>query len=270
MYPYIFVLGREYPSYGLMVITGYIFSMGFALFNCRRKRLPVVDGLYFFAFVMVFAAVGAKILYITANLKWYTENLNIIFESFASLRYYLGAGFVFYGGLIGGCIGAIAYSHYFSINGTKIAECFVPGIPLFHFFGRIGCFLAGCCYGIEYEGIFSVVYTNSLGAPNGSAYLPVQLIEAGFNLIIFLLLIITEKRLKKPLQNFGLYGLLYGVLRFVLEFFRGDSERGVFGIFSTSQWISLFIIPFGLYMLFSKPENNPVIKTLMNGKADSH
>ena len=151
----------------------------------------------------------------------------------------------FYGGLIGGCIGVIVYARFFKENTVKLAEAFVPAVPLFHVFGRIGCFLAGCCYGILWDGPLGVTFTKSIVAPNGISLLPIQLIEAGANVITFVILLVFKGKLKKPLQNFGLYLVIYSIERFVFEFFRGDLARGAFLNVSTSQWISLILLPVG-------------------------
>ena len=99
-----------------------------------------------------------------------------------------------------------------------MAEAFVPGVPLFHCFGRIGCFMAGCCYGIPTEGPLGITFTHSIVAPNGVSLLPIQLIEAGANVITFIILLVFKKKLKRPLQNFGLYLLIYSIERFILNF----------------------------------------------------
>ena len=119
----------------------------------------------------------------------------------------------------------------------------VPVIPLGHAIGRIGCLCAGCCYGRPTDSAIGVVYTQPVGgAPTGVPLLPVPLFESAANLVIFgILMLISHKSKSRYLTTF-LYCILYGITRFVLEFFRYDSIRGVTGGLSTSQWISLGLI----------------------------
>lgn len=265
MQPFINIAGYAIPSYGMMVVIGSLLSIAVVLLRCPKRKIPLDNQLYFTAFILMFTLLGAKLLYLIQNLPQLWENADIIFESWSSFLNYLGGGFVFYGGLTGGCIGAFCYAKFFRINGVAEAENFVLIIPLFHCCGRIGCFLAGCCYGIKYDGPLAVTFTESLGAPDGVSLFPVQLAEAGLNLLVFFLLLALDKRLKKPLQNFGVYAIIYGTERFFLEFLRGDSARGVW-ILSTSQWISLLIlIPVGIYMLVCRTDKNFLVWRMLNG-----
>lgn len=267
MLPYITLFGREVPSYSLMALIGCAAAFFTAFIRCRKKGLRPDDLLYFFAFILISSFLGAKVLYLLLDIPEILLYRDEIFSSLSSAGGFLSGGFVFYGGLLGGWIGAVCYAKFFGVNAVRMAENFIAGIPLFHFFGRIGCFLAGCCYGIEYSGIFAVTYTNPLTAPDDASHFPVQLLEAALNLLIFFTLLIFEKRRKKPLQNFGLYLILYGTARFLLEFLRGDEQRGFWGFLSVSQWLSLAVIlPLGLYMFFRKTGKNFIIQNLLNGR----
>ena len=266
MQPFINIAGYEIPSYGMMVEIGVLASLALLLLCCRKKKVGITDQLYFTAFILISTLFGAKGLYQLQHLSELWEKREVIFESWSSFLNYLGGGFVFYGGLLGGCVGAICYAKFFKVNAVKEAETFAIIVPLFHCFGRVGCFLAGCCYGIEYNGPFAVTFTNALGAPNHISFFPVQLAEAAANLLLFILLLAIDGRLKKPLVNFGIYAVIYGILRFLLEFLRGDQVRGVW-LLSTSQWISLLlIVPAGIYMLTRKTEKNVIVWKLLNGR----
>ncbi len=267
MLPYITLFGREVSSYSLMALIGCAAAFFAAMIRCRRKNLRPDDQLYFFAFILIFSFLGAKAFYVLLDIPNIIDYREEIFSSLSTAGRYFSGGFVFYGGLMGGLIGAVCYAKFFTVNAVRLAENFIVSIPLFHFFGRIGCFLAGCCYGIRYSGIFSVTYTNPLTAPDDAAHFPVQLLEAALNLMIFFLLLFAEKRMKKPLQNFGLYLILYGTARFLLEFLRGDEQRGFWGVLSVSQWLSIaVIIPLGLYMFFRNTQQNVVVRELLNGR----
>ena len=117
----------------------------------------------------------------------------------------------------------------FGLPFRSVMELSAPSIPLFHFFGRLGCFTAGCCYGI---GGF-----------------PVQLVEAAINLMIFAVIILVQNQDKLRGKTFCLYLLLYTSVRFVLEFYRGDPERGFIGPLSVSQWISALLFLAAVFYL---------------------
>ncbi len=117
---------------------------------------------------------------------------------------------------------------------------------LFHIFGRIGCFLGGCCYGLP--SAWGVVYRYSpVAEANGLVRFPVQLVEAAWNLVLFLLLAWLQRR-GSPICCPCIWSSIPPA-RFLLEFFRGDAYRGILLGLSTSQWISLFLFPAALYAL---------------------
>lgn len=267
MCPYIELFGKSYASYGLMAVLGCLVTFAFVLCVCPKYGASRINELYLIAFIVISTVIGAKLLYILGTIPELLNGISVIFSSPEAFMDYLGSGFVFYGGLIGGCAGVIGYAKFFKENTVAMAEAFVPGIPLFHCFGRIGCFLAGCCYGIETDGPFGIVFTHSIVAPNGVPLLPIQLIEAGANIITFIILFAVKDKMKKPLENFGIYLMIYSIERFVFEFFRGDIARGIFLNVSTSQWISLILLPVGIYLIAVRPEKN-ILVWLLNGNKD--
>ena len=112
----------------------------------------------------------------------------------------------------------------------------IPAYPLFHFFGRIGCFFGGCCYGMPCSWGIAMAETPDIKR------VPVQLIEAAFELLVFVVLIMFDHKKRDKYNLTVLYLAMYAPFRFVIEFFRGDEIRGFFGCFSTSQWISIIIL----------------------------
>ncbi len=107
----------------------------------------------------------------------------------------------------------------------------------------------GCCYGIETDGAFAVVFRDSAYAPNGVRLLPTQLLSSGLNFLHFFVLLWLSGRVKRDGQVAGMYLVFYSLGRFVMEFFRGDLIRGNVGSLTTSQFISLFAAAAGVYVL---------------------
>ena len=128
----------------------------------------------------------------------------------------------------------------------------VPAIPLFHAFGRVGCFCAGCCYGVEAPEPWGIAFTHAVAGPNGVPLLPVQLWESGAELVIFVILLWYAARTRARERLLPAYVLLYAPTRFVLEFFRGDSARRLYGPLSTSQWLSLAAIAAAFWLLYRR------------------
>lgn len=157
-------------------------------------------------------------------------------------------GMVFYGGFIGASVVIYTYTkHKKSSPKYIISDTFAVCVPLFHTFGRIGCFLGGCCYGIESR--FGFVAKNSIIEElNGIRRFPTPLLESFFNLILFLLLFFLLKKDKLSGKLFYLYLVIYPIGRFLIEFLRGDTIRGFILGLSTSQWISIVLLICGIIL----------------------
>jgi len=198
---------------------------------------------------VVAGVLGGKILFYLTQISEIMEEPSILWD-FAN-------GFVIYGALIGGIGGILLYCHRKKLNFWSYFDLTMPSVALAQGFGRIGCFLAGCCYGMKMEGPFAVVFHHSQYAPNGVPLLPTQLISSGLDFLHFVVLLIFARKYKKAEgQVAGLYFILYSIGRFILEFFRGDLVRGNVGVLSTSQFISVFMLIFGsaVFILSAKKE----------------
>ncbi len=255
MYPIIDFFGFNLYTYSLMAILGIAAVFIFCFIRCRQTGIDFEDTMCMVIMALIGLVIFAVLLYWLTRIKDIIRLFPYLFTDFSYFRSQIGIGLVFYGGLIGAFIGCIAYGRLMYKDIRAMLRMTVPCIPLFHFFGRLGCFFAGCCHGIENEQ-FGIAYTNSFSALNGIPYLPIQLYEAAGNLIIFFILIFRERKSKSCFEAIGIYTVLYGVMRFILEFFRGDAIRGHLGIFSTSQWLSLILIPVGIYCLICPPDKN--------------
>ena len=193
-------------------------------------------------FVGLGAMAGAKLLYLIVS--WESIDFSRITdpEYFSAL---MGGGFVFYGGVFGGLLGLYLCGKILHIQVAVYARAAIPVIPVAHAFGRIGCAMAGCCYGVPYDGPGAVVYTESIAAPLNVSLFPVQAVEAAGNLVIAAVLClygeVCRRNSKNP-KSLQVYLILYAVFRFGLEYVRyDDSERGILMGLSTSQWISIVI-----------------------------
>jgi phosphatidylglycerol:prolipoprotein diacylglycerol transferase len=135
-----------------------------------------------------------------------------------------------------------------------VTDVFAPGIALGHVIGRMGCLFAGCCFGRPTEVPWAITFRSeyaaqNVGTPLGVPLHPTQLYEAGAELLILVFLLATERRGRPfPGRTFWAYMFLYGISRFIIEFYRGD-PRGTVGMFSTSQFLSLIIVPLSIVML---------------------
>ncbi len=242
MHPYLNIFSWQITSYGLMAIIGIVAALLFVVLKNRRSTPPLLakdDLINLLAVIMVGVLLGSKLLYIITILPPLIRNWSAISSDWSFFLTLLTDGGVFYGGLLGGIIATQLYCKKYRVSVRNAAELFTCAIPLFHVFGRIGCFLAGCCYGKEWA--HGIVFSNSTIAPNNIPLFPTQLFESGFNLVLFFLLLYLSSRLKQAWQIFPIYLVSYASMRFVLEFFRGDAIRGVW-LLSTSQWISLSLL----------------------------
>lgn len=269
MYPYINVFGLQYSTYGICSAVG-VLLMGLVVYLLsRKKNISIEDLLIGTVAALAGAFLGAHILYGITNIPYMVNGVQTFVNEQKDIEYLFGViingigGMVFYGGLLGALgVGAL-YCKFRKISVGDFADCFAVGIPLFHVFGRIGCFLAGCCFGIESE--FGFTTTNALVETcNHVNRFPVQLLESGLNFILFAIMLILFS--KKVMKNYLIfvYLFLYSIIRFVDEFFRGDIYRGVLLGLSTSQWISLIlfivcIIVFVKYFVDKKKDKDRIV-----------
>jgi phosphatidylglycerol:prolipoprotein diacylglycerol transferase len=268
MFPSFALFGKNIPSYAVLVLCG-IFAAGITA--CRKAKKAGYDDTNIIVMLLIAGAgafLGSHLLYgliqfrLFPALVFTTENTSLFLRRLGIIF----GGSVFYGGLLGGIAAGAAYGKkQFREKLPGVCDMVSPVIPLFHFFGRIGCFSAGCCFGVENRRGFT--FTRAIiPEANHVSRLPVQLIEAGFNIGLFLLLFFLEKKVteEKPRgisaglrgKLLFLYLLIYSGFRFILEFFRGDGYRGFWGPFSSSQWISLFLTAAAVFALAKRKQRS--------------
>ena len=261
MHPFFSIFSIELPAFGIMMILGGCFGAILAILRCAKANISRQDTFLVFLFGAIGLIIGAKLLYTITDIGRLWEFRHLLWEDTgAYLNMILGGGLVFYGGLIGGIAAVFIYCKAFKtpFSFFEIMDLYAPSIALMHAIGRVGCFLAGCCYGMHIEGPFGVVFTNSLGAPNGVSLLPIQLIESGLNIILCAALMLYARKKRTPGRVIGLYLVVYAIMRFTLEFFRGDAIRGFILGLSTSQFISILVLPVGVLLLIRKSRKNKI------------
>jgi phosphatidylglycerol:prolipoprotein diacylglycerol transferase len=249
MHPILFEIGG-FPvyTYGLLLAAAYLLGLQFALMRARTRGLDPNRVMDLGIWIIVSALLGAKLLLVIVESDKFSTDP-------AELLNLVRSGGVFYGGLIAAVVVALWYLRRHRMPMWTVTDVFAPGIALGHVIGRMGCLFAGCCFGRPADVPWAITFHNefaaqNVGTPLGIPLHPTQLYEAGAELLILVVLLATERKGRPfPGRTFWGYMLLYGVSRFVIEFYRGD-PRGMVGDLSTSQFVSLLIVPLSIVMLF--------------------
>ncbi len=248
MYPILFRLGGlTIYAYGFFLILGIVVAGTLAVLKVRKEGLHLpferVADLFFYS--VLSALVGSRILFVLINFDLYRETPLRIFKIWEG-------GLVFFGGLLLAIGVSIAYMRWYRLPVGKLFDLVSPSLAIGLFFGRFGCFFAGCCYGKETSLLWGVIFTdpNSLARLNVALH-PTQLYDAASGLAVFLFLIWKEKRKAFDGQIFLFFILLYSIARFFIEMLRGD-PRGFFiqNLLSTSQGIAIVLAILSIFMLF--------------------
>lgn len=259
---YLFHIGNfGVPAMGLCILVGAVLAVLLSWLLRRNSSLDwngeFVDSVIW---AVLLGFVGMKVLYWIVTPDVFVNSIKN-----GEILSLLTTGMVFYGGLIGGILGIFLVSRKKKKSFFEFSDLMAPCFCVAHALGRIGCLLVGCCAGVEpgetvlfgaatYNGACALTYAN------GHKHLPVPLFEAIFLIVLCVVLIAILKKSKKLGTVTGWYLILYALWRFVIESFRGDAERGFYGIFSTSQWISFAILIAGIVILIvmrNRPRPQP-------------
>lgn len=253
MHMFIKIGNLQIPGYGLMIVLGVLLANIIAFLLITKRKLNGYDFIILEGYGFLGAMAGAKLLYL------FVVRHQIDWIRMFELDYFseqMRGGFVFYGGLIGGILFLFLASKLHRIRLETYLKNFMFLIPLMHAFGRVGCHNAGCCYGRPYSGSLAVVFPADSLAPAGVPLFPVQIIEA---VLLFLLSMFVYKISKRVQDVTGVvisYMIGYSIIRFGLEFFRNDENRGFLFGMSTSQWISIILFMLAIGILFKKIVKN--------------
>ena len=221
-------------GYGLMIACGVLAAYITIEYRAGKAGMEKEHVFPLFLWSLAGGFLGAKLVFLITEWKYFVRD---------SLNYliYFSDGFVVYGGIILGVLTAYLYCRTNRLDFSKWADLCLPSVALAQGFGRIGCFLAGCCYGKETTSALGITFHHSEFAPNNVPLLPTQLMSSILNFLHFFLLLAISRYSKKPGTVAKLYLLLYSIGRFLLEYLRGDIERGNIGPLSTSQLIAILV-----------------------------
>jgi phosphatidylglycerol---prolipoprotein diacylglyceryl transferase len=245
MYPEIFRIG-SFPinTYGVFLAISFLCAIWVSVKLAARDGLPR-EKIYDLSLWMLLAGlVGSKILMLFTEPEYRANPLQLLSLDF------LRSGGVWYGGLIGAVLTSLFLMRRYQLPWWKTADAFAPGIAIGNFFGRQGCFAAGCCWGKPTSLPWGVKFTEAgheiTGVPTDTYLHPTQLYESFAMLLVFLFLLWLHKRKRFSGQVILAYALSYSIIRFAIEFVRDDPRGDVFGLttltgLSTSQLISLVI-----------------------------
>jgi phosphatidylglycerol---prolipoprotein diacylglyceryl transferase len=249
MHPILFEVGGfTIYTYGVLLAAAYLLGLQYALVRARTRGLNPQRVMDLGIWIIVSALAGAKLLLLIVYPGRFATSVEGLFNLARS------AG-IFYGGLIAAVGVAFFYMRRSKLPLWTTTDCFAPGIALGHAIGRMGCLMAGCCYGRPTSVPWAITFRNpeaqaNVGTPLNVPLHPTQIYEAAAELVILGILLATEQKGRQfPGRTFWFYMLLYGISRFVIEFYRGDSRGVVLGVLSTSQFVSAILIPLAILML---------------------
>lgn len=252
MFPTFEIAGRTVGMYAVCAIAGILVSAFAAAWLGKRDGIRSEDVILTVVGAAIGSLLGGHLLYGLTNtpavIACLTAAPQAGFLKTAQTLVLLFSGSVFYGGLFGSLwLARWVIRKEDPVHRERFYDLYAVSIPLFHVFGRIGCFLGGCCYGKASSFGFTATGNTLVPDINGVRRFPVALFEAGGNLLIFVLLLWLWRKKRLTGRLTLLYLLCYAPLRFVLEFWRGDAIRGIWFSLSTSQWISLLTVPTALF-----------------------
>ena len=245
MYPELFHIG-SFPinTYGVFLALAFLSAILLTVKLAARDGLPR-EKIYDLCLWMLLASlVGSKLLMLFTEPEYRENPWQLISLDF------LRSGGVFYGGLLAAILTGYVLMKRYKLPWWKTADACAPGIALGNFFGRQGCFAAGCCWGKPTNLPWGVKFTELgheiTGVPTDVHLHPTQLYESFAMLLVFFFLLWLHRRRSFNGQVILAYALMYSVIRFAIEFVRDDPRGDILGLttltgLSTSQLISLVV-----------------------------
>jgi phosphatidylglycerol:prolipoprotein diacylglycerol transferase len=264
MYPVLFRIGN-FPinTYGVFLALAFLCAILITVRLAKRDGLPREKIYDLCLWMLLSSLVGSKILMFFTEPEYRDHPLQLLSLDF------LRSGGVFYGGLIGAILTGYFLMRRYQLPWWKTADACAPGIAIGNFFGRQGCFAAGCCWGKPTNLPWGVKFTELgheiTGVPIDAYLHPTQLYESFAMLIVFFFLLWLHKHRRFSGQVILFYALLYSIIRFAIEFLRDDPRGDLFGLttltgFSTSQIISVIVGIAALILLIMRWRKNGAVE----------
>ncbi len=243
MHPVLIDLGFfQVPTYGVMLVIAVATGLWTLRLRANRAGLDGDRILDLGLWIVVWALLGSKITLVLVELPRYLRHP-------AELVGVLRAGGVFLGGLLAAIVAAAVLIRRYRLPFWPTADAAAPSVALGHAIGRIGCLMAGCCWGGHCDLPWAITYTDprahaNVGTPLGVPVHPFPVYAMLFNFTLYLFLAWLYRKGPAAGRVFATYLVLYGTGRFLLEYTRGDAARGfvVPGVLSTSQGISILLV----------------------------
>jgi phosphatidylglycerol:prolipoprotein diacylglycerol transferase len=245
MYPILFRIGN-FPinTYGVFLALAFLCAILITVKLAERDGLPRQKIYDLCLWMLLASLIGSKILMFFTEPEYRDHPLQLLSLDF------LRSGGVFYGGLLGAVLTGYLLMRHYKLPWWKTADACAPGIAIGNFFGRQGCFAAGCCWGKPTTLPWGVKFTELghqiTGVPTDVPLHPTQLYESFAMLIVFFFLLWLHRHRRFSGQVILTYALLYSIVRFLIEFVRDDPRGDILGLttltgLSTSQIISLLV-----------------------------
>lgn len=257
MCPLVQLGGMRLSAYWLLSVCGVAVAALYMALTARGGKVGHVAWYHLwtiFCIAMVSAFVGGKVAGILVNIPKIIRNGSIHQVGSAAFWKELTAGRSFYGGYLL-LVGLLWwYSRKNGLSLDVVGAISTPSIAIFMTFGRIGCYLAGCCYGVPVS--WGVTFPAGSLAPAGIPLFPSQLAEAAVQFLLFVALAVLSRRDARKWLVFPLYLGGYGTLRFILEFWRGDAARGIW-LLSVGQWTSIALMAIAAALLYRHATTRP-------------
>jgi len=246
MHPDLFSIGPlTLHTYGLLIAIGFIIGLMVAIRTGKGHGINSQQIMDMSFLLIISGIIGSRIAYILMNFSYYLANPVDIFKLWQG-------GLVFSGGLLVAIVVIFFYIKHHNFNMLQMGDIFAPSIAIGQAIGRIGCLMAGCCYGRETSVPWSVIFTNPKSlAPLNIPLHPTQLYDSLGNFIIFLIIVILSARKKFNGQVFLWFLILHSTARLFVERFRGD-DRGIFpGTgWTMTQFIAILILMSSISLLY--------------------
>lgn len=227
------MFNTKIPLYGIMILLALVANVIISSVLAKKYNFNSTEVICLLLYENIGIILGAKILTYIEHYKELEFDL-------------LKLGVSSYGAVIGAIIFLLLFAFQFKKSIKDILFIFMPSIPLMYAIGKIGCFLVGCCHGIEYTGIGSVVYKYSKVAPLNLKLFPVQIVETIVFTLIFIYMIKKSLKNNFNIKTLGISFILCGISKFLLEFLRMSH---VGKIISFTQTISILFIIIGIIIV---------------------